>query len=319
MVTLALIVLGLVLTSLCLGRYPEAGLRNPLAGDEIERIVFFNVRAPRVLFSFLVGAALGVSGLTLQTLMNNPMVEPGFMGISQGATFGAAFAIFALPGGVRVVQLSAIAFAFAAFALTTVFAARISGFHWILRQVLAGMASSAIFSSALGLMKYALDPDDRLLVLYYWILGGLKGVTWAEIGPLIAPILIVLTLMSIFRWRLNLLSLDDETAASMSVNLRLERPLYLAGTVIITALCMSVAGTIGWVGLAAAHLARAFFGANVERSFPAAGLIGAGMLTGCDMVARVAFPIEIPVGVLTAGLGGALFLTLIVRKEGAER
>lgn len=315
LILLIAIVAALAALSFGLGRFPSVSLRNPLAGTELERILFLRIRAPRVVFSLTVGAMLGVCGLVLQTLMNNPMVEPGFMGISQGAAFGAALALVASSGNTLTVRLTSIAFAFAAFGLALLFTRRLQGFHPLMRLILAGMMSAALFSSGLGFLKYSADQNDRLVQLNFWLMGGFKGITWEEITPLIGPILLILIELFVFRWRLNLLSLDDDSSASLSVNVRLERFLFLSGTVVATALCVSAVGTIAWIGLAAPHVARRFFGANLQASFPAAALVGAALMGGCDLVARTLFAVEIPPGVVTSLVGGALFVMILTRRE----
>ena len=315
MILLIAVVAAVTLLALGIGRFPSVALRNPLAGGDLERALFIKIRAPRVVFSLLVGASLGVCGLVLQTLMNNPMVEPGFMGISQGAAFGAALALVVFSGNEMTVRLTSIAFAFAAYGMAVVFARRMSGFHPLMQLILAGMMSAALFSSGLGILKYAADQNDRLIQLNFWLMGGFKGITWEEITPLAGPIFLVLLTMYLFRWRLNLLSLDDDSSASLSVNVRLERFLFLTGTVVATALCVSSVGSIVWIGLAAPHLARRFFGANLVLSFPAAALIGAALMGGCDLIARTLFPIEIPPGVVTSLVGGALFVAILTQRD----
>lgn len=314
LILLIALVAALAALSFGLGRFPSVSLRNPLAGTELERILFLRIRAPRVVFSLIVGASLGVCGLVLQTLMNNPMVEPGFMGISQGAAFGAALALVVSSGNMLTIRLTSIAFAFAAFGLTLSFTRRLQGFHPLMRLILAGMMSAALFSSGLGFLKYAADQNDRLVQLNFWLMGGFKGITWEEITPLIGPILFILIGLFVFRWRLNLLSLDDDSSSSLSINVRLERFLFLSGTVAATALCVSSVGSIAWIGLAAPHIARRFFGANLIMSFPAAALIGAALMGLCDLIARTLFPIEIPPGVVTALVGGALFVLILTQR-----
>lgn len=312
---LCALVVGCVMLSLCVGRYPSLSLRLPLTGEALDRVIFLNIRLPRVLFSFIVGAVLGICGLVFQTLLNNPMVEPGFLGVTQGASLGAALGLFLFPPQLWTVRILAIGFAFAGFAVTLLFAERIRGFHWLMRLVLAGIASSALFSSALGLVKYWLDENDRLMQLSYWLMGGLKGAAWGEILPIIPVLTLAIIGMFAFRWRLNLLSLDDETASSMSVNVRFERRLFFFAAVTCMALITALVGNVGWVGLAAPHVARRVFGADLRWSFPAAGLAGALLVVLSDLIARTLFPVEIPISAITVAVGGALFIGILSRKE----
>lgn len=308
---LGILSVGLLLLSACWGRYPRPGLSNPFSGDESARVLFLHVRLPRVVFSFIVGAVLAVSGLVLQTVLNNPMVDSGFLGVSQGAAFGAALAILALPESVVAVRLSATMFAFVAFGVTMALARRIPNVHWLVRLVLAGMASSALFSSLLGLMKYWADRDDRLQSLNFWLMGGLKGIQWADFLPLLPVLAMVLALLMAMRWRLNLLSLDDDSALSLSVNLQPMRIFVVALTVVATSLCVSLVGNIGWIGLVTPHFARRIFGANASLTVPASMLIGSCLMTGCDLMVRVLFAVEVPPSIFTALIGALLFVAFL--------
>lgn len=307
------VVLGL---SLFMGRYPAPYWLPPerLMTDPLAQRLVLALRLPRLLTACLLGMALAASGTVLQMIFRNPLVEPGFLGISQGAAFGAAFSIIFLGGSALTVQLSAALFACLGLAFSYFLARRIRYGGWVLRLVLAGIAVSALFSSGVGILKYLADPLTQLPDIVFWMLGGLSGITWDKLGtviPLVVPALIVLLLM---RWRLNLLALQDETAFSLGTQPARERTVLLVAAVAATAAVISVAGVVGWVGLIVPHLARRLLGADAQRALPASLLIGASFVVICDDLARTLLPGEIPLGILTSLLGALLFMVLMVRK-----
>ncbi|MFW6223927.1 MAG: FecCD family ABC transporter permease [Spirochaetota bacterium] len=299
--------------SLLIGRYPAPGLSTPAAllGTETSRGIFLHLRLPRVLTAALLGASLAASGCTFQMLFRNPLVEPGFLGVTQGAAFGAALAILVLPGVAGAVQISAVVFATAGLFLSYGVARRVRFGGWVIRMVISGIAVSALFASGLGILKYLADPLSRLQEMTFWMLGGLSGTTWGTtliVLPLVAPALLVLVLL---RWRLSILSLDDLTAHSIGTRPGRERLLLLVAASAATAGVTAVAGIIGWVGLLVPHVARRHFGVEGSRALPASLLLGAVMVVVCDTIARSLMVYEIPLGIITSFLGASLFLSLL--------
>jgi len=307
--------LAVLVLSLFLGRYPEAGFTSPTAllDDPLARSVLLELRAPRVILAFLTGMALAGAGAVFQMVFRNPLVESGFLGVSQGAAFGACLAIVALDGGPLVVQGAAGLFALAGLGAAALLAARVRVGDPVLRLVLAGIAVSAIFSSGTGILKVLADPMNQLPDLTFWLLGGLWGASWKDVchvGPVVLPALAVLLAM---RWRLNLLALRDETALSLGANLGVERLVLLLAAVLATAAVVSKAGLVGWVGLIVPHLARGLVGADAQRALPGAMLMGGVFTLLCDDVARAATSGELPLGILTSLAGAGLFVVLMLR------
>ncbi len=310
---LGLITLLLIGLSLLAGRYPSPGLvslgeirANPLAWG-----ILLNLRLPRVLAALLLGAALAASGLTFQMLFRNPLVEPGFLGVSQGAAFGSAAAILLLPKLIGSIQISAVIFALAGLFLSYGVARRLRFGGWVIRMVISGLAVSALFSAGIGVLKYMADPLSQLQEMTFWMLGGLSGVTWRRVLlmlPLVLPSLLILYL---YRWRLNVLSLDDLTAHSLGSRPAGERMLLLIAASAATAGVTALAGIVSWVGLLVPHIARRLFGADGSGSLPASLLLGASMVLLCDTVSRTFLVYEIPLGILTSFLGASLFLMLL--------
>ncbi len=314
-------IVGLVLLSLLLsallGRYPGPYLTLPsaLAHNELARELVLNLRLPRILTALMLGMALSASGTVLQMIFRNPLVDAGFLGVSPGAAFGASLAIVFLGGAPLMVQGCAASFAFLGMAASYLIAQRIRVGDWVLRLVLAGIAVSAMYSSATGVVKYLADPLRHLPDITFWLLGGLWGITWPDvlhILPVVVPSMIVLYLM---RWRLNLLSMRDETAFSLGVAPGRERLVLLIAAVASTAAVVSKAGQIGWVGLIVPHIARRLVGSDAQRALPAAMLLGTIFVLVCDDVARTVLPGEIPLGLLTSFAGAVVFLGMLMRRE----
>ncbi len=312
---LALSGAALLLTalSLFLGRYPQPFWMPPqyLWHDELSQRLVLHLRAPRIVAALLMGSVLAASGTVLQMLFRNPLVSPGFLGVSQGAAFGAAFSILFLNAQPLTVQLSAATFAFSGLMLSYLLARQIRLGDWALRLVLAGIATAALFSAGVGLLKYVADPLTELPEIVFWMLGGLWAVTWVDVNIILPVTMISLVVLYLMRWRLNLLALQDETAFSLGVAPGRERALILVTAVTATASVVAIAGAVGWIGLIVPHLARRLVGADTRLALPAAMLIGALFTLFCDNWARALLPGEIPLGILTSLLGAVIFIVLL--------
>jgi len=184
---------------------------------------------------------------------------------------------------------------------------------WLLRLVLAGIAVSALFSAGLGILKYVADPNSQLQEIVFWLLGGLYAVTWRSLFYILPVVIIGLVVIFLMRWRLNLLSLEDETAFSLGVSVGRERTLLLAAAVTITAVVISVAGIVGWVGLIVPHIARRLTGANAANFIPLSISLGGIFAVLCDDLARTLMAGEIPLGIITSLLGAVIFIFLMVK------
>lgn len=310
---------GLVAASLCLGRWPEAGFWAPwrIWGDETAWLVFWRIRLPRVLAALMLGSALAGAGGVLQMLFRNPLVEPGFLGVSQGAALGAGAAMLWLGGGAVAVQGLAAAMAMAGLSASWLLARRLKYGGWTLRLLLAGIAVGAVFSAGLGLMKAVADPLKQLPDLTFWLMGGLWGANWEAVGRFAPSWAAAMGVVWLMRWRAGLLSLGDETALSLGVAVTAERLLLLLAAAAATASVTAVAGIVGWVGLLVPHVARRVAGADSRRALPMAMILGAGFALVCDDAARALAPTEIPLGILTSLAGTALFLYWMSRRPAA--
>ena len=270
------------------------------------RTVLFNIRIPRILMALLGGAGLACAGAAFQSFFANPLATPDTLGVANGASFGAALAIL-LGFGVLSVLL--------VFSVTrTVGSSRPS----MIMVILAGMVISSLFSALVSLVKYAADPQDVLPVITFWLMGSFSGVTRSSLmmgGPVIAAGTLLLFLL---RFRLNALSLPEDEAKALGVNLPLVRGLVIVAASAVTASVVSMCGVIGWVGLLIPHLGRMAFGNDNRRLLPFSAMAGGLFMLVTDTIARCATASEIPVSILTAVVGAPVFLMLL-RKTGGFR
>ncbi|MCD4673847.1 MAG: iron ABC transporter permease [Anaerolineaceae bacterium] len=286
-----------------------------LAEDELAQRLVFNLRLPRLITALLLGMSLSAAGNVFQMIFSNPLVEPGFLGVSQGAAFGAAFSIILLGGSAAATQSMALVFAFIGLGSSYLLARRIRFGGWVLRLVLSGIVISALFSSGLGVLKYMADPLSQLPEITFWLLGSLAHITWPDVYSILVPVLLGLFIIYRMRWRLNLLSLDDTISFSLGITPGRERTLLLIAAVAVTAAVVSVAGMVGWVGLMVPHLARRLFGSNARYTTPGSMLIGGTFVVLGDDIARTLLTGEIPLGILTSLIGALLFIVLMVSRN----
>lgn len=320
-----MLVLGIVLGALSLGKYPLgigdvlAGLWGALRGSElepgVEQQVIFQVRLPRVAAALLVGAALAMAGATYQGMFRNPLVSPDILGVSSGAGFGAVLAIFlALPA--FAIQISSFVGGLIAVAVVYSIARAVRSVHEeVLVLVLAGIIIGTLFGAGVSLLTYLADPYDQLPAITFWLLGSLAATRPEDLWAALPSLLLGLIPLVLLRWRVNLMSLGDEEAQALGVDTRMVRLALIVSATLMSAAAVSLAGMVGWVGLVVPHLARMLVGPNYSRLLPASMLLGAGYLLLVDTLARTAAEIEIPLGVLNAVVGAPFFLWLLARSR----
>jgi iron complex transport system permease protein len=314
---LLILLAGILGISIFVGRYPKPFLMpiEVLVEDTMAQRLVWNLRIPRIITAALLGATLAVCGTVLQMIFRNPIVEPGFLGVSQGAAFGAAVAILWLGGGRLAVELSASLFALLGLAGSFLLARTIRFGGWVLRLILSGIVISALFSSGLGVLKYLADPLTQLQEITFWLLGGLWSVTWQDL-LYVAPVVIIgLLVVYLMRWRLNVLALGQDTAFSLGAETTKERLVLLIAAVSATAVLTAVSGIVGWVGLIVPQIARQMFGPNGQFTVPGSMLIGAIFGVVSDNLARTLLAGEIPLGILTSLIGALLFVVIINRSR----
>lgn len=311
-------VFGALAAAFAFGPYPlalrevfAALLAGPSAGDDAATVVW-NLRLPRIFAGLLVGMALSAAGAAYQGMFRNPLVSPDILGVSAGAGLGAALAIlFGLP----LIAVQGAAFAGGLLAVGAVYfvAAQVRRHDPVLVLVLAGVAVGTLFGAGISLVKVLADPTVQLPSITFWLLGGLNAIAPGDLWlatPLVAA---GLAPMLLLRWRVNLLSLSDEEAAALGVNVVRLRGLLIVSATLMTAAAVSIAGIVGWIGLVVPHAARLLVGPEFSRLLPAALLLGGGFLVAADTLARSAAAIELPLGILTALVGAPVFLWLLAR------
>ncbi|MDD8026979.1 MAG: iron ABC transporter permease [Acidobacteriota bacterium] len=319
---LAVCLLVLTLFSIFIGRYPRAGLSSPrdVLGDDLAIRLVGSLRLPRIIAACLLGAALSAAGAVFQTLFRNPLVDSGFLGVSQGAAFGASLAIVLFGGAAASVQLGAAVFSLVGLAGSYIISRRIRFGGSILRLVLSGIIVASLFSAGTGILKYLADPNKQLPDLTFWMLGGLWSSAWPDVIQILPVTLIALAVIYLMRWRLNLLAMRDETAFSLGASPRPERLILLLAAAAATAAVVCKAGQVSWVGLIIPHIARRLAGSDAQKTVPASMLLGAFFVLACDDISRTLLSGEIPLGILTSIIGTIVFLILLMKERpGARR
>ena len=289
-----------------------------------DRVILFDIRLPRLAMGLLVGAALAVSGAVMQGLFRNPLADPGLVGVGAGAGLGAIGAIVLgglLPAGIAgLVGIYAVPLAaFAGGWVSTMVLYAISTRHGrtsVAVMLLAGIALGALAGALSGILVYMAD-DAQLRDLTFWGLGSLAGATWAKLAA--AAPLIVLALLAVpFLARgLNALALGEPAAGHLGIRVQRLKSAAILTVAGATGAAVAVSGGIGFVGIVVPHMLRIAVGPDHRYLLPNATLLGAVLLVGADMISRtVIAPAELPIGIVTATLGGPFFLWILLRNRG---
>lgn len=270
--------------------------------------ILVNVRLPRILLTFMVGAALATAGNGLQALFRNPLVDSYVLGISSGAAFGAALALslsWFSP------NLSAFIFGVCAVALTYLFAhQKHESQTSLVMVILSGMIVSGLFLAGLTVIQYLSDPF-KLQAIVQWTMGNLHQASWQKVQYAVLPICIGLAGLFAMRWRLNLMALGAEEAQAVGVNPRWEQLVLIALVTVCTSTSVAAAGIISLYGLFMPHIVRMLVGPDHRYSIPANMILGGSFLLMIDNFSRVLLTFEIPIGIFTMLLGAPFFLLLM--------
>lgn len=298
-------------------------------GGEIDAVrdyaVIYNIRLPRMILGILIGAALAVSGLLMQGLFRNPLADPGLVGVSAGAGLGAvsiivlgttALAPLTALLGIYSLQLAS----FLGGLVTTLILYRVatrSGQTAIATMLLAGIALGALAGAVTGVMVY-MATDSQLRDLTFWGLGSLSGANWTKIMAS-GPIIVVALAVAAFLGKgLNALTLGEATANHLGVPVQRFKRVVIVAVAAATGASVAVSGGIGFVGIVVPHLLRLVIGPDHRYLLPASALLGASFLLMADAVSRIIVaPAELPIGIVTAAVGGPFFLWILLRKRAA--
>ena len=277
-------------------------------------IVLFEIRGPRIIAAFAVGAALAAAGAAYQNLFRNPLVSPDILGVSSGAALGAVLGIFlAMP----IIAIQGMAFAGGLLAVAGIYAIgdRLSSKHGghdpVLTLVLAGIVIGSLLGSGIALSKYLADPYNQLPAITYWLLGSFASISRRDLGFALPVILLSMLPLYLLRWRINLLALPDDEARSLGLDARRTRFIVVVAATLMTAASVAICGIVGWIGLVVPHAVRLLVGAEFSRLLPLAMLIGGTFMVAIDTLGRTMAQVEVPPGVLTAALGTPVFIWLM--------
>ncbi|NDV17985.1 iron chelate uptake ABC transporter family permease subunit [Pseudodesulfovibrio sp. JC047] len=286
--------------------------------DPLKASVIFEVRLPRILTATFVGFGLAVAGTVFQGLLLNPLADPFTLGVSSGAAFGAAVSL--LLGLTFFGQATLLLMAFAGATITLFAVITMSGRDGELSPtnlILAGVIVSAILSAGLSCIKYL--ADERVSVIVFWLMGSFVARTWTDVLLTAGTSLIGFAICLFFARDLNIMSLGTRSARSLGVDTGTVRLILLITASLISAVCVSVSGVIGFVGLIIPHLMRMTIGPDNRWLLPASGLSGAILLLAADTLTRTGLPHEVPIGVLTALIGGPIFCWIFTRSQKGHR
>ncbi|MCB2289418.1 iron ABC transporter permease [Clostridium sp. CS001] len=275
-----------------------------------ERMVIWNIRLPRVILAALVGVNLALSGAILQGVMNNPLADPGIIGISSGAGLFAIIILVIFPQHQGLAP--AAAFCGAMLSASIIYMMAWKGGIQPIRIVLAGVAVSAIFGA--GISAVLVFYSDRIHGALTFMNGSLSARSWPEVRLIIPYTLMGLILVNVFSEKLNILVIGDDTARGLGLNVEVTRLAFTALAAILAASAVCVVGLLGFVGLIVPHSIRLIMGNDYKYMFPASALLGSVLVIFSDTFARtILSPVEIPVGIVMAALGAPFFLYLLRR------
>lgn len=291
--------------------FSELGFQTAIENPR-HHTVFWQIRFPRTLAAIMIGGGLAIAGAAYQGMFRNPLVSPDILGVSAGAGVGAVIGIF-LGQSMIYIQLAAFIGGLLTVTLVCLIARMARQHDPILSLVLVGVAISALCGSAISLMKILADPYTQLPSITFWLLGGLSSITQSDLLSALPIMLIGIIPLLLLRWRMNLLSLSDEEAKSLGINVSLIRGIFIVSATLITASAVSIAGIIGWIGLIVPHITRMIVGANFRYQLPVSMMIGAIMLLITDTLARSIASIELPLGILTSAVGAPFFLAILLQ------
>ncbi|MEN3034716.1 MAG: iron ABC transporter permease [Candidatus Methanosuratincola sp.] len=283
---------------------------------EVYETIVFNIRMPRVLLALAGGIALSVSGASLQGVFRNPLVDTYILGVSAGAGLGAAIGIAYFPVIPGSVQFLSFSMGFAAF-FTTYTVAKSKGETPVISLVLAGVIVTALFSAILSIIKFFTE-SEKLAGVVYWMMGSLAVTGWGPLSQTAPLILVGFAIVFLMRWRINVLSMGDEEAKALGVNVGRDRFVVLLASTLMVSAFVSVAGIIGWIGLVVPHMVRMLLGTPDNRVVvPVSASLGAVFLMVADDLARSVASFELPVGVITTLVGAPFFLYLLKLRGGS--
>lgn len=326
-IIVVILLIATILVSFNIGRY-AVGINDVIkilfkdifhfekTWEDVYETIVWNVRVPRIIAALLVGSSLAISGATYQGLFRNPMVSPDILGASAGASVGACLMMLFNHDGI-IIQISAFCFGLAAVALSYNLSKVLSkSADAVLMLVLCGLIVSTLFQAFVSIIKYVADTDSQLPEITYWLMGSIAKVTYNDILLFLIPFALGTIPIMLIRWQLNVMSFGEEEAKALGVNVSMIRLICIVCSTLLTAGVVSIAGTVGWVGLMIPHLVRFIVGPNNAKLLPMSFITGALFMLIIDNICRSALAYEIPLGVLTSLIGAPFFVLILYKHRG---
>ena len=311
-----LLLIVVLVWSVITGQYPLT-LKSLLSGDTMSIMVFKRLRLPRALMGVIGGFGLSISGYIYQLIFKNPLASPDIVGVSSGASAGAALAIVAVSASVPVISISAFIGAVTALIITLLTAYLVPGRNSY-TIVLAGIAIHSVAQTILMFLKLAADPEKQLASIEYWIMGSLNGISRDSLAIPFLTTLAGFIIMAMLYRQVLILSTSEDEAVSMGVNVTILRFIILMLATLVVSSIICVTGLISFIGLIAPHIARLLTKRNDIFTYITSGFTGAILLTLADILARSVSTSELPVSIFTSLLGAPLLIILLIRANKKE-
>ncbi|MEJ2415272.1 MAG: iron ABC transporter permease [Sulfurimonas sp.] len=272
--------------------------------------IIIEIRLPLIRLAILIGASLATSGAVFQAMFVNPLVSPGILGVLAGASFGAALGML-LSEQWFMIQLLAFIFGFVAVAFSVLIGSMVHNSRSSIMLVLGGVISGSLFTALLSVIKYVADPYSTLPAIVYWLMGSLSMAELHGVLLVAIPMLISIFAMVFMGKYFDILSLGDEEAKALGVNVKLIKTIAIILATLASSLAVVMAGIIGWVGLIIPHIVRMAIGPSHALLLPLSAIVGALFLLLADSVSRLAMSVEIPIGILTSLIGIPIFIIVL--------
>lgn len=311
-----LLLLAVLVWSVITGQYPLT-LKSLLSGDTMSIMVFKRLRLPRALMGVIGGFGLSISGYIYQLIFKNPLASPDIVGVSSGASAGAALAIVAVSASVPFISISAFIGAVTALIITLLTAYLVPGRNSY-TIVLAGIAIHSVAQTILMFLKLAADPEKQLASIEYWIMGSLNGISRDSLAIPFLTTLAGFIIMAMLYRQVLILSTSEEEAVSLGVNVTSLRFIILMLATLVVSSIICVTGLISFIGLIAPHITRLLTKRNDIFTYITSGFTGAILLTLADILARSVSSSELPVSIFTSLLGAPLLIILLIRANKKE-
>lgn len=311
-----LLLIVVLVWSVITGQYPLT-LKSLLSGDTMSIMVFKRLRLPRALMGVIGGFGLSISGYIYQLIFKNPLASPDIVGVSSGASAGAALAIVAVSASVPFISISAFIGAVTALIITLLTAYLVPGRNSY-TIVLAGIAIHSVAQTILMFLKLAADPEKQLASIEYWIMGSLNGISRDSLAIPLLTTLGGFIIMAMLYRQVLILSTSEEEAVSLGVNVTSLRFIILMLATLVVSSIICVTGLISFIGLIAPHIARLLTKRNDIFTYITSGFTGAILLTLADILARSVSSSELPVSIFTSLLGAPLLIILLIRANKKE-